>query len=196
MGGLAMIGKSFRLALFFAFSLGCALPASAGWLVDLFTGIGNDIKERQQWPDQYLCQDRQAVQAPFDIMIANGWQRENTLGDYHFDSATNQLNEAGRLKVQWILTQAPMQHRAVFVHKPLKAEELDARMKSVQDLAGQIVPSDSNPSIVATDVPPLTSRGDWIDNTMQKYKASNPSPRIPAASSSAGGSGGQQTSTQ
>jgi hypothetical protein len=191
-----MIGKSFRLAVFFSFCLGCALPASAGWLVDFFAGIGCDIKERQEWPNQYIYQDRQAVQAPFDIMIANGWQRQNTLGDFHFDSATGQLNEAGRLKVQWILTQAPVQHRAVFVHKPLKAEELEARMKSVQDLAGQIVPPNSNPLIVATDAPPLSSRGDWIDDTMQKYKLSNPLPRITKADSSGGSAGGSQTNGQ
>jgi hypothetical protein len=186
-----MFAKTLRLAAFGMITLGFALPARAGWLIDFCTSVVCDAKERNHWPDQYLCQDRQAVAAPFDIMIANGWQRQNTLGDHHFDSSTGLLNEAGRLKVQWILLEAPVMHREIFVHRSLNSQVMAMRMQSVQELAAELAAPGTTPAVMTTDIDPPSARGDWIDASMLKYQKSSPDPRVPKSDNS-----GQQTQAQ
>ena len=73
-------------------------------------------------------------------MVANGWRRQNMLGEFHFEPATGQLTEAGRLKVRWILTACPEQHRLIYVHTAERDEETSARIAAVQQLAAQIRP--------------------------------------------------------
>ena len=97
-----------------------------------------DVKRRQCWPDPFLCPDRAAVRAPFCAMVANGWRRQNMLGEFHFDPQSGQLTEAGRLKVQWILTACPEQHRLIYVHAAGTREETAARVAAVQQLAGPV----------------------------------------------------------
>src|SRR5262245_26550816 len=72
-----------------------------------------------QWPWPYVCPDRIAVQEPFAIMVNNGWRRQNLLGAHHFIPETNQLNAAGQLRVQWIMTQAPPDRRGIYVERAL-----------------------------------------------------------------------------
>jgi len=73
----------------------------------------------KQWPWPYVCPDRIAVREPFCIMVNNGWRRENLLGAHHFNPDSNQLTSAGQLRVQWIMTQAPPDHRNIFVERAL-----------------------------------------------------------------------------
>src|SRR5437868_15141532 len=82
----------------------------------------------KQWPWPYVCPDRVAVHEPFCIMINNGWRRENLLGAHHFNPDTNQLTSAGQLRVQWIMTQAPPNHRSIFVERALEANVNAERM--------------------------------------------------------------------
>ena len=44
-----------------------------------------EYRENQLWPEPYIEPDRQAVRMPMEIMIAIGWQRQNTLNDHHFE---------------------------------------------------------------------------------------------------------------
>ena len=100
-------------------SLACTVPARANWIGEFFYCMARDTKRRNCWPKPFVCPDRQAVRAPFVVMVNNGWRFQNMLGDHHFASDTGELNEAGRIKVRWILTQAPQQHRSVYVYKAL-----------------------------------------------------------------------------
>lgn len=77
----------------------------ADWLADFFVSIPRDFKRRNCWPEPFDAADRYAVRSPFVTMVDNGWRRQNLLGDHHFDPKTNELNESGRLKVQWIVYQ-------------------------------------------------------------------------------------------
>src|SRR5690606_26497832 len=90
-----------------------------------------------QWPRYYTPAARRGVCAAYSAMIENGWRRQNLLGDYHFHPDANTLTEAGKLKVQWILTQAPPGRREVFVERDLDQSVTAQRIAAVQDWGAQ-----------------------------------------------------------
>ena len=53
--------------------------------------------------------------------------------EFHFEPGTGQLTEAGRLKVRWILTAGPEQHRLIYVHTADNNQETAARVAAVQN---------------------------------------------------------------
>jgi hypothetical protein len=165
-----------------------ATQVSAGWFFGIFDSIARDVKRRQCWPDPFLAQDRAAVRAPYALMVANGWQRQNMLGEYHFEPGTGQLNEAGKLKVRWILTTGPQQHRIVYVHRANANEEMSARMAAVRQLASQISPDDM-PPVLPTSISDEGWPADQVDQIGRKFQASAPPPRLPAMQSSGTGGG-------
>jgi hypothetical protein len=170
------------MAAFSLIGIACAAPAYGQLIYDIPTDIARDVKRRQCWPKPFVCPDRQAVRAPFVVMVANGWQRQTTLSDYyHFDPTNGQLTEAGRLKVQWILTEAPECHRAVFVHNSLSPQETAARLKAVQELAFQIVPPGTMPVVLLTDVAPQGWPAAWVESVGEKFQKTIPDPRLPKA---------------
>jgi len=179
-----MLSRSVRLVALSLIALTCAAPACAGPLADMLVGIVRDIQDRQRWPDQYTCADRQAVAAPFAVMVANGWERQNTLADQYFEPATGQLSEAGRLRVQWILIEAPECRRAIYVHRTLNPQEMAGRMKAVEEYAVQILPPGTTPAVFQTDVSPYGWSADWVDSIGRKYEATAPNPRLPKADTS------------
>jgi hypothetical protein len=68
-------------------------------------------------------------------MADNGWRRNNLLGKYHFAPENEELSDAGKAKVEWILTQAPPQRRTIFVERTSDAQRTADRVQAVQDLA-------------------------------------------------------------
>ncbi len=185
-----MTARFLSVAGFALIVLGAAAQASADWLL----GIPTEIKRRQCWPDPFDCADRATVRAPYVAMVANGWRRQNMLGEFHFEPDTGQLNEAGKLKVRWILTSGPQQHRLIYVHVAEKSEETAARMASVQQLAAQITPSDL-PPILPTTIADDGWPADHVDLIGRKYQQSTPPPRLPAPTGNGGASatgGGNQ----
>ena len=124
-------------------ALACLQPATAADLVDNWI---QDCKMKLHWPKPYLCPDRQTVRQPFAIMVDNGWQRQNSLIDIHFEAGGAQLTEAGRLKILWILNDAPEQHRIVYVRRAQTPQEMAMRMEAAQSFVahsafpGQAVP--------------------------------------------------------
>ena len=116
-------------------SFACALPAQAEWLGEFFHSVGRDFKRRNCWPEPFVYPDRLAVREPFVVMVENGWRSQNMIGDQHFDAATGQLTEAGRLKIRWIINEAPPQHRTIYVYRAVDPQETAARVDSVQQFA-------------------------------------------------------------
>jgi len=154
----------------------CAVPAQG----QVLENMCRDFKRNNCWPKPFVCPDRQAVRAPFVIMVNNGWRRQNILGDYHFKNEHGELTEAGRLKVQWILTQAPEQHRIIFVHRASRQEETAARVDAVQQLASRIVPTGDLPQVMETHLNEAGWSADQIDKINRDfYEKSAPSPRLP-----------------
>ena len=173
---------------FVLIALASTTQVSADWFFGIFDSIARDVKRRQCWPEPFVCADRATARAPYGIMVANGWQRQNLLGEYHFEPGTGQLTEAGRLKLRWILTAAPQQHRGVWVHRAMTEEETAARMAAVFGLASQITPRDL-PLVQPTSISDDGWPADQVDLIGRKFQSSTPPPRLPALSGSTGGSG-------
>ena len=113
-----MITRSIRIAVLVAAGLACVAPARADWIFCIVDGtkkfchsVARDTKRRNCWPEPFTRPDRYAVRAPFALMVSNGWRRQNLLGEHHFVDQGGKLTEAGRLKIRWILTEAPQHHR-------------------------------------------------------------------------------------
>jgi hypothetical protein len=170
---------------FLLISLSCASQVSADLCSCFFGGIARDVKRRQCWPAPFDAGDRVAARTPFAMMVANGWRRQNMLGEFHFEPGTGQLTEAGRLKVRWILTAGPEQHRLIYVHTAESNQETSARLAAVQQLASQISPANL-PPVLATSISDEGWSANQVDAIQRKYIAAQPSPRLPMPSANTG----------
>lgn len=139
--------------------------------------LARDFAEVNNWPCPYICWDREAARAPMPGMIENAWRRQNLLADYHFTS-DNSLSPAGKQKVRWILTEAPMQHRTVFVRRGENAEETVARINSIRQYADKSFPEAGPANILETYVSPPGYTAGWPgakDETLsRKFQTSLP----------------------
>jgi hypothetical protein len=143
--------------------------------------------QNNMWPDQYIGPSRRAICQSFDLMTRNGWRRHNLLGPAHFDRTGKELSEAGRLKVQWILTQAPASRRTIFIERTNDAEVMAQRLESVQTIA-------SNLSSGAADVQETDLR-DWgrpaaaVDAVFTGFSANQMIPALPPSTTAGGAVG-------
>jgi hypothetical protein len=152
--------------------------------------IVKDFCRRNCWPQPFSCAERPTVRAPFAIQVANGWERQNLMGDWYFDAETGQLNEAGKLKIQWVVFDCPEQHRAIFVRHTANHEQTDARLTMVRDYAAQIAPNGDVPQVMPSMMSDQGRSADWIDRVNRKYITSAPEPKLPAASEGSGSGSG------
>jgi hypothetical protein len=173
-------------------ALACAVPARASWIdcmiqggKDFCHGVARDIKRRNCWPQPFVCPDRQAIRSPLNIMVSNGWRRQNMLGDHHFEE-DGKLTDAGRIKIRWILTEAPQHHRTIYVRRATTAEVTAARIDSVQQLAALIVPEGELPAVLETSIPAQGWPAARVDAIGRKFEATIPDPRLPDASGTGG----------
>jgi hypothetical protein len=190
-GGAEMLAYFTRFLILAVVTL-TTLPLSAEWLCDFCNSVARDTKRRNCWPAPWVCPDRQAAREPFAIMVNNGWRRQNMLGDYFFEPTTGQLTEAGKLKIRWIVFEAPEQHREIFVHIGQTSEETQARLATVSAEANSFAPQAQVPPIMQTSISDGGYPADRVDMIERKYQSSTPVPRLPAPSSqgSGGGMGG------
>ena len=155
-----------------------------GFLTDNFItrayhSMAKDFKRNNCWPRPFVLRERQAVRAPFAIMVNKGWQREHTLGEYHFDPVTGQLNEPGRRRVYWIINQVNIARRSIFVYRAMKPEMTLARVDSVQQWTAQLLPHGELPPVIETNLPAPGRPAEEVDRIRQDYLKSMPPPRLP-----------------
>jgi len=188
-----MMARFVQLAVLAAISLAWITPASAGWIGCVVDGtkafcrsVARDTKRRNCWPEPFLRPDRHAVRAPLAVMVSNGWRRQNLLADHHFIDQGGKLTEAGRMKIRWILTEAPLQHRTIYVHRADDPQITAARIDNVQQLAAQLVPEGALPLVLETSIPVRGWPAARADMIGRKFEASTPEPRLPEASSGGG----------
>lgn len=190
-----------RIIGFILISLGSTTPVLAGWWESCtdatdrcFGSIARDIKRRQCWPEPFVISDRVAARAPMVTMVSNGWRRQNMLGEFHFEPGTGQLTEAGRLKIRWIVTEAPQQHRIVYVHTADGSQETDARIAAVQQMVARYASPGELLPVLPTSISDEGWPADQVDLIGRKFRASTPPPRLPSeansGSSGSGSSGG------
>jgi hypothetical protein len=126
-----------------------------------------------------------AAREPFEIMVRNGWRRQNMLGSHHFNPGTNKLTTAGELHVRWIMTQAPESRRQVFVERSIDPMVTAERLAATREFTERAaldgrVPSVTETNLVAEGRPAATI--DWIN---VKYLENMPPPTLPDPQGSA-----------
>jgi len=162
---------------------------TGGWH-QFWQRVHTDFYRNNSWPEPFLTADKIAVRTPYCIQTDNGWKMQNTVGTFLFDGETQRVNQAGELHVKWILTQAPVNRRAVFVLKGDTAEATNARVQSVQAAIAKYSGGCVCP-VLLTDIEPPGWSAAYIDSISQQYSATIPNPRLPPRQGS--GSGGGST---
>lgn len=132
------------------------------------------------WPKPYIYPDRAAVAAPFAVMINNGWERQNLLGDHHFTSDGSKMTTAGDLKIRWILTQAPMNRRSIFVQRTWLQETDAMRLQAVQVAASKVLPDGIVADVQPTHLQVEGRSAETVDKVNTQFHESMPLPILPA----------------
>ncbi|MDB5347351.1 MAG: hypothetical protein JWP89_5728 [Schlesneria sp.] len=101
------------------------------------------------WPHPYNCQDRADVTNLLEAQSGAGWAEATTLHDYHFDGDTQQLTDAGRSHLIWVLNTVPMQYRTVYVSQGVTAEMGQIRVATAQKFMQETG---------ATNIPPIVAK--------------------------------------
>ncbi|HLJ10443.1 MAG TPA: hypothetical protein VKU82_04605 [Planctomycetaceae bacterium] len=140
------------------------------------------------WPDPYRWQDRMSVRTHFAAQSAAGWMTNTTLYDQHFDPATQELNDSGRVHLRWILLYAPPQRRTPWVQAGDVAQISQTRLASVQNEAAAILGADA-PIICLRVCQPYGAPAQEVDLVRRSYLTTIPEPRI-SYPQPQGGSGG------
>jgi hypothetical protein len=156
--------------------------------------IGRDFERRNCWPEPFTYADRDIARAPFGIMVANGWERQNLLVDAYFDEKGSKLTDTGRVRVNWILFDAPPQHRVIYVHRAIRPEETSARLATVQTYVASVWQGSSQPPILASNVSGEGWSADRVDIVNKKFLQAIQAPQLPAATQG-GSSSGSGSST-
>ncbi len=145
-----------------------------------FQRMKRDYHRNVAWPEPFNFPDREAVLAPFDVMVAKGWQRQNTLASDHFDDDKGNLVEAGRRKIDVILTRTPAEHRVIYVERAPNYNLTEARVMAVKQAMRPYFPDDPDPRVNISILPAPGIPGSYISDINSRFKDTTPSPRLPA----------------
>lgn len=167
-----------RIVLTLAVLLAGALPAVPVQAEDFLKSIGRDFKRRNCWPEPFTCPDRQAVREPMAIMVARGWERQNMLHDQYFEDGRSVLTDAARRKIRWILTEAPSQHRVIYVRVADTPQETGARIEAVRGYVAQLMPGQPQPPILETMLTAPGWPAERVNVVSRKFIESMPDPKM------------------
>lgn len=148
-----------------------------------FHSIKVDAVRNACWPDAFVPADRTNARLPFVIMVHNGWKRQNLIADHYFAEDGKTLTDAGKRQVQWIVTQAPLSHRAIYVKEGEDATITEARVKAVGEVASKYLGPEQKPDIRVTNISPPGWPAELVDTVERAYLKTMPDPRLPARSS-------------
>ncbi len=171
--------------------LGAVKSAQAGDCDDGFWhSVHVGYHRNMEWPQPFSAADRNYAVAPFAVMIANGWQRQNLIGENYFDEDNKKLNGPGLERVRYILRQAPVEHRVLFVQRDLNDEITQRRVEMVQDAVASLQPKGPLPEVVISNMVPEGRSADLVSAELKGYITSAPTPRVGGASSGSSSGGG------
>lgn len=159
--------------------LAAATPANAFWLGEFYCYLEEGREVNNEWPSQYVGQDRVNARAPFDVMIQNGWRRQNLLGSHHFNEDCTKLTRSGEIRVQQILTQAPPQHRQVFIERSLKEEITQQRIATTNEFAALVVKNGYASSAQETHIVSDGRPAVTVDFVNTQYRENMMTPALP-----------------
>ncbi len=161
--------------------------ATAQGLKAFFHRVGADTCRNNSWPDCFVPQDRFAAKGPLELMIRKGWTAQNLISEQHFDQETGKLNQAGKLKIEWILTEAPSTRRTIYVRRTYKAEETQRRVEAVRNWAKEFIGSEEDVAIEVVQISPPGWPAEMVDSLERKYMETMPAPRLPKLENSGSG---------
>ena len=155
----------------------CLTSAAQGG--ELWNRFWQDYYRNKCWPQPFVKQDRAAARAPWEVMSANGWRAQNTMTAPLFTD-DNELTEAGRRKIFWIATQAPIIRRNVFVMIDQDRKVTQARAAAVQRYVVVLAENGiASPSVQLTDREPLRWSGDFYNRVEAMRRETIPPPQLP-----------------
>lgn len=161
--------------------------APAGdWIHQISDEIHVGFWRNTCWPKPFVYPDRKAAFAPMHIMANNGWRRNNLLGSHHFNADGTELNQAGKLRVAWILTQAPIHRRTIYVERSLNSVVTGQRIELAQQYAAAVAP-EASIQVVDTHIVTEGRSAREVDWTNSMFLENAPVPVLPAASESMSG---------
>jgi hypothetical protein len=163
------------------FLAAAATPAEAQWLSNGFHRMHLVYHRNVAWPKPFVAQDQMATYAPFGPMVANGWRKQTLLGPHHFEEG-ERLSAAGEEKVRWILTQAPAQHRTVFIERGRTRKQTQARIDAVQRSVAAISENGDLPAVVDTHIISEGRPGQAVYDHLTRFSQKQPDPILPEAS--------------
>jgi hypothetical protein len=172
--------------------LACSTTSIAG---DFWDGIHTGWHRNNEWPNPFIERDRDAAVAPFAVMTANGWQKQNLIGENYFDENTGVLTMAGRDRVRQILRTAPIEHRTLYVERDLNENVTSARMDEVQRTVASLQPKGPLPEVLASDMIASGRPASIVSGDLKAWEASAPTPRVGSKASSSGTGGGAAPTT-
>ncbi|MDZ4784321.1 MAG: hypothetical protein SGJ19_29085 [Planctomycetia bacterium] len=155
--------------------------AEANWFTTFWKNVHRDYRRNNCWPEPFVYDDREAVKAPFGVMIAKGWRSQNTLMDHHFSMETGALNESGRLKMKTIMWHTPAAHRAVYVVRGANQDVTSSRLDAVQEMVVAMNTQGDLPPVLEVDYGPTAWPADYVDAVGKRYQNSMKDPRLPEA---------------
>ncbi len=141
---------------------GSLSPARAGDEWDAFwheVHIG--WHRNNEWPQPFSAADRNYAVAPFAVMIAGGWQRQNLIGENYFDENSTKLNSAGVERVRFILRQTPVEHRVLYVQSDLDDNVTRTRVDAVQETIVSLQPKGPMPEVIVSNMVPEGRPRKW-----------------------------------
>lgn len=175
-------------------------PASAFWWGDNCAGCAEACGSRptpaqtavdhvhslycinRQWPSPYVCPDRVNAHAPFNTMVSNGWRRQNLMGSHHFKQDSTELTQAGELKVQWIMNQAPPAYRRMFVERSVDPQVTSTRIETVTKYAERIAMNGVVPQVRDTTIVSEGRPAGTVDFVNTQFRENMRVPMLPAGS--------------
>jgi hypothetical protein len=176
-----MHAKVFRVCVFGL--LGMCSQAQAGGFWARFHA---DFHRNNCWPQPFQATDRELTRAPIVAMTSAGWRLHNTLSDHFFNAEDQGINQAGEIKLRWIVTQAPTNRRTVFVLRGSSPEATAGRVATVQRAIDRLVVDGPRPEVLITDIVPPGASGDYFDQVQRQLQQSIPAPRLPEMESTSG----------
>ena len=141
------------------------------------------------WPDPFVAVDRISVCAPFVAMAQNGWYQQSTLSNFHFNPTTQELTEAGKLKVRHIVINHPEQYRKVFVLQTINDDATLTRVDSVQQAVASYTSGQNMPEVRLVSMEPPGKAADEVDAVNRLYRETLRPPRLPEFESTTNGGG-------
>lgn len=157
-----------------------------GWMKRAARSVATDYRRNSTWPKPFLPAERDSVCAPFALMVAKGWQTQNTLGEYHFREGTANLTEAGKIRVRSIMSDVPPQFRTVYVPVGETEDTTTARLEGVERFIERYSHEEGVTNVASTTRPPRGRSAETVDAISRGFSQSTPVPRIPASTTASG----------